>query len=189
MWTKMRGLAVVVILLGGGGEAWASNPCGIFARIEEVSVGPDADQPTWILIKGDFLVVLDSGRQLAPARGHMCFSHETLAGKDKEKCLIEWNDLKGLVAEKGKGKAFVAFGSASSKPFQSNPKIREIAEQARQNPFPHPVQHGLTKLRIPTSPEQADSGDKGNRNPVLVLQEFQARKDQESQTKKDGPSR
>ena len=212
MKTKASWLAVVVILLGHGVAAWASSPCGIYARIEEVRVGPDEDQPTWIVIKGDFLLGLNKGRLLAPARGYMCFSLEKadedrngsfkdrvpFTGKNKEKCLIEWDDLKSLVKEKGKGKAYVAFGSASSERLQRGLKIYETDEKARQNQFPYPVNHGLTKLRIPAPRDrEALPKDQTDRNPVLVLQEFQAKKDQEAQTKKDqesqskkdGPSR
>ena len=190
MRTKASGLAVVVILLGHGVEAWASAPCGIYARIEEVRVGPDENQPQWILIKGDFIVVLDSRRQVSPVRGYICFSLEKavvaqngstrgrvpLTGKNKERCLIEWDDLKSLVEEKGKGKAYVAFGSAFSELFHDFPEIQQTAEQAQASQFPYPVHHGLTKLRIPSSNERDyDSGIKGDRNPVLALHEFQAK--------------
>ena len=105
-----------------------------------------------------------------------------LTGKNKERCLIEWDDLKSLVEEKGKGKAYVAFGSAFSESFQSSPSIRETAEQARQNQFPYPVHHGLTKLRIPAPQEgEAFPRNQGDRNPVMVLQEYQTKKDGASQ--------
>jgi len=192
MRTKARWLAVVVVLLGGGGEAWASSPCGIYARIEEVSVGPHEDQPTWILIQGDFLVAKTSRRNDGPTRGYLCFSLEQadvtlngslenrapLTGKHKERCLIEWGDLQGLVAEKGNGKAYVAFGSVFSEPFQDSPHVWETAEQAEQNPFPYPVHHGLTRLRIP-APQEAERNP-ADRNPVILLQEYQTRQDGES---------
>lgn len=194
MRTKARWLAVVVILLGSGAKAWASWPCGIYARIEEVSFGPNEDQPKWILIKGDFIVVKDSRRHEGPTRGYLCFSLEKsdvapnrsvtkrapLTGKQKERCLIEWDDLKGLVAEKGKGKAYVAFGSAFSElllePLQhSSPHVWETADQAQKNQFPYPIHHGLTRLRIPDRHESFD-GDQRDRNPVTVFQEFQNKK-------------
>lgn len=185
MRNKVSWLAVAVILWSGGGEAWASNPCGIYARIEEVTLEPGADPPTWVLIKGDFLVALDSGRQLAPVRGYICFSSEPLKGKDKDKCLLEWNDLKVLVEQKGAGKAYVAFGSAFSEVFSSYPEIQRTVEQAKQNPFPHPVHHGLTKLRVPNSRDRERTAGDRDRNPAVVLQEFQAKHDQEP-AKKDG---
>jgi hypothetical protein len=188
MRAKLSWLAVAVILLSGVGEAWASGPCGIYARIEEVVLEPDVDSPTWVLIKGDFLVALDSGRQLAPERGYICFSCVPLKGKNKDKCLIEWHDLQGLVEEKGTGKALVAFGSAFSEVFASFPEVQRTAEQAQQNRFPYPVHHGLTKLRVPTSRDRERTAGDRDRNPAVVLLEFQTRKDQEP-AKKDGQSR
>ena len=180
--SKLMWLAIVAILLCGG-EAWASFPCGIYARIEEVSVGPNADQPTWILIKGDFVVALTSRRYVGPERGYICFSRENAdkgrapaTDKRKEKCLIEWGDLKSLVEEKGKGKAYVAFGSVLSEEFDDYPTVRPTAEQAQKNPFPYPIHHGLTRLRVP-NPQEADRGGQGDKNPVRMLQEFRTKTD------------
>lgn len=182
MKTKLMWLSVAVILLSGG-EAWASSPCGIYARIEEVSVGPNADQPTWVLIKGDFVVALTTRRYVGPERGYICFSREmadkgraSATDKHKEKCLIEWGDLKSLVEEKGKGKAYVAFGSVLSEEFVDYPTVWPTADQAQKNPFPYPIHHGLARLRMPSARE-SDRGGQGDRNPVLMLHEFQTKTD------------
>jgi hypothetical protein len=204
MWTKSRWSAAVVIVLRGAVEAWASSPCGIYARIDEVVVGPDKDQPSWALIKGDFLLATTSGRSWGPQRGYVCFSLEKadvdrngavkgrvpLTGRHKERCLIEWDDLRNLVEEKGKGKAFVAFGSAFSESFPYSPYPWETVEKARQNQVPYPLHHGLTKLRIP-APQEGNPAAKGpeEQNPVHVLQEFQARTDRDTPAKKGGASR
>ena len=199
MRTKAKWLAAVVILLCGGSEVGASEPCGIYARIEEISLGPSEDQPTWILIKGDFLDVETNDRQYGtPARGYTCFTLEKgdadqngattsqapATDRYKEKCRMEWDDLKSLVAAKGKGRAYVAFGSAFSEPFRRSPEVRTTAEAAQQHPTPYPIHHGLTRLRIP-KPREAGTVPEGpgGQNPVLVLQEYQSSKDM-----KDGAS-
>lgn len=194
---KVAWLVVVVALFGVGRDAQASSPCGIYARLDKVSVGPDENRPTWVLLEGDFLLVKTNRRQVGPARGFMCFSLEKaelddngfvesrapLSGRQADLCRIEWEDLKGLVKTKGKGKAFVAFGSAFSEPFigfegARGPNVRETAEEAQQNPIPYPLHHGLTVLRSRRLQESDTSGRGAHdRNPVLVLQEYAIEQD------------
>ena len=105
------------------------------------------------------------------------------AGKDKEKALIEYEDMKDLLKENDKGKTFIAFGSAFSE--QLGVSLLDSAEKARLSQSPYPLKHGLTKLRTPSDREPARGT--GEQNPVLVLQEFQAAKDkEEGQKKQDG---
>src|SRR5262249_31909779 len=139
-----------------------------------------------VLIKGDFMVVKTSGRWVGPERGYMCFSLEKatvdpetgqitgrvpLEGKRKEMCLIEWDDLKSIVKEKGKGKGFVAFGSAYSEPYQGfadveQQTVKKTAAEAVENKRPYPLNHGLNVLRT-TRVEEV------KKNPVAVLQEYE----------------
>lgn len=189
MRTNAKWLAAVVIVLAGSAQAWASSPCGIYARIEDVSVEYDAGHPVRAIIKGDFLFFLTSRRLYGPNRGYLCLSLEkaefdssgaykgrvSLTGKAKERCLIEWDDLKNLVDEKGKGKAYVAFGSAQSEAFQFSPDAWETPEKARKNAFPHPLHHGLTRLRVPDAGEARVNDNDEDRNPVILLQKFQTK--------------
>ena len=73
--------------------AAASYPCGIYARIDKVELGPDETKPQWIKIHGDFILVKTSGRLSEPERGFMYFS--LVAGKE-DLCRLEWADLKAL---------------------------------------------------------------------------------------------
>src|SRR5437660_6604043 len=98
------------------GEAPASYPCGIYARIDSVEVGPDRDKPEWVKIRGDFLLVKTSNRvpdHDRPQRGYLYFS---IANGKEELCRAEWADLQKLAAN-GKGAAYVAFGSAHTRAF------------------------------------------------------------------------
>lgn len=194
MKTKTYWLLAIAILLFSGLESRASGPCGIYARIDEVRTGPDEANPTYILIKGDFVVAKDSHRFESPVRGYLCLSLEKtvvdrdggpqrrvpLTGKQKDRCLIEWDDLKNLVEEKGAGKAFVAFGSEFSEVFRSYPEVYGVKERALEDPFPHPVQHGLTKLRAPSSRDRGNRTGNSERNPVVLLLDFQTKKEQEA---------
>src|SRR5215207_4554853 len=60
--------------------AAASYPCGIYARIDKVEVGPDEAKPQWIKVHGDFILVKTSGRLSEPERGIMSFS--LVAGRE-----------------------------------------------------------------------------------------------------------
>src|SRR5204863_229396 len=44
----------------------ASYPCGIYARIDQVELGPSETSPQWIKIHGDFILVKTSGRLSEP---------------------------------------------------------------------------------------------------------------------------
>lgn len=188
MWTKMRWGVVVAILLACAGSARASGPCGIYARIDEVTLGPDAENPRWVLLKGDFLVAMTSRVHIGPDRGFICFAlpaaaEGRTANKNRERALIEYEDMKGLLKEGEKGKTYIAFGSAFSEAL-GYVRILDTAEKAKLEQSMYPVQHGLTKLRAPAGQQPARTG--AEQNPVLVLQEFQTAQDKLEAQKKDG---
>jgi hypothetical protein len=174
--------------------AWASYPCGIYARIDQVEVGPNEDKPEWIKIRGDFLLVKTSNRvpdPNDPQRGFLYFS--IVKGKE-DLCRAEWADLKKLAADR-KGECYVAFGSAHTQAFtdekvlspedrkkllEHDDKIRVHAKgdlDPKDVAVPHPVNHGLTRLRTERAGEsdRASEQDKQqgvNRNPVVLLQAY-----------------
>ena len=177
-------VAFVAALLGLGFDASASDPCGIYARIDEVTVGPDQEKPDWVRIKGDFILVKTSRRQVGPVRGYMLFSipkekDGSTDPKKAELCRIEWADLRELV---GKKKNYVAFGSAHSEIYHQfargdRPDVRGEKE-APANPIPYPINHGLTVLRTDRAEESDALHDRNasdefaDRNPVLKLKKY-----------------
>ena len=188
MWTKMRWGVAVAILLLCAGPAQASGPCGIYARVDEVTLGPDAENPGWVLLKGDFLLATTSRVHIGPARGYVCFALPAAADgraakKNRERALIEYEDMKELLKDGGKGKIYIAFGSAFSEGL-GYVGIEENAEKAKLEQSRYPVQHGLTKLRAPVGQQPTRTG--AEQNPVLVLQEFQIAQDKVDAQKKDG---
>jgi hypothetical protein len=139
------GPAAVVALLLLASAAKASYPCGIYARIDKVEMGPDADKPTWVKVWGDFLLVKTSERLVGPERGYMYFS--LVEGKE-ELCRLEWKDLKVIAGTKNN---YVAFGSAfTERRDDLGPDDRPNVHQADDRgarPIPYPLDHGLSRLR------------------------------------------
>ncbi|HKB06223.1 MAG TPA: hypothetical protein VKD90_28775, partial [Gemmataceae bacterium] len=87
----------------------ASYPCGIYARIDKVELGPTVSNPQWVKIHGDFILVKTSGRLSEPERGFMYFS--LVEGKE-DLCRLEWADLKAVARAGAFDRNVVAFGSA-----------------------------------------------------------------------------
>jgi len=74
---RIIGVTAFLLILGSAEAARASYPCGIYARIDSVEVGPDKDKPEWIKIRGDFLLVKTSNRvpdHNQAQRGYLYFS-------------------------------------------------------------------------------------------------------------------
>jgi hypothetical protein len=157
------GPAAVVALLLLAGAAKASWPCGIYARIDKVEMGPDADRPSWVKVWGDFLLVKTSERLVGPERGYMYFS--LVQGKE-DLCRLEWEDLKEIAGSKNH---YVAFGSAFTERRDDlageddRPNVHPAdAQDAR--PIPYPLDHGLSRLRT--------REDVGQESPVGKLQKY-----------------
>lgn len=159
--------------------AQASWPCGIYARIDKVEVGPDADKPTWVKVWGDFIILKTSGRLEDVERGYMYFS--LVKGKE-DHCRIEWNDLKEIA----KTTQYVAFGSFYSDrldapetgpPPPDGASRPEVYRKADKDPktFPYPLNLGLSRLRTRADSHlfgSADDPEPTRVNPVLLLQRY-----------------
>jgi hypothetical protein len=155
--------AAVAAAVALSGAARASEPCGIFARVDKVEVGADKD---WIKIEGDFCIALDTGRTTKPHSGVLYFS--IVKGKEAI-CHAEWADLETIAQEKDVGKRYVAFGSHFT-----HGLYVAVHEKigADTKPEPYPLNHGLSRLR---STQLGSSDD--SPNPVRMLQKYREQKD------------
>ena len=171
--------AAAALVVTAASVCQASHPCGIYARIDKVEVGPDADAPTWVKVHGDFILIKTSGRLQNVERGYMHFS---IIPKKEAHCRIEWSDLE----EVARTTHYVAFGSVHSerfdrpatgvKPPEGAWRPEVYAEDAKESkPFPYPLNWGLSRLR--TRPDDSlygtgDGDDAVGTNPVLLLQRY-----------------
>jgi len=152
--------------------AAASYPCGIYARIDKVEVGPDETKPQWIKIHGDFILVKTSGRLSEPERGFMVFA--LVEGKE-ELCRLEWADLKALAKPGAFDRNVVAFGSAHAEredklsPDGNRPAVHRGGADATA--IPYPLNQGLSRLRT-SSPEESDRDS--SPNPAVLLKRYLA---------------
>jgi hypothetical protein len=172
-------LVLVCCIVSLNSTVQASFPCGIYARIDKVEVGPDSDKPTWVKVWGDFIVIKTSGRLEEVNRGYMYFS---IVKNKEQHCRIEWSDLQ----EVAKTSHYVALGSVHSERFDrpetgvappsgaSEPTVYGKADKDPK-PFPYPLNWGLSRLRTRADNHlfgTADDADAANANPVLVLQRY-----------------
>jgi hypothetical protein len=154
--------------------AAASYPCGIYARIDKVELGPDEAKPQWIKIHGDFILVKTSGRLSEPERGFMYFS--LVEGKE-DLCRLEWADLKALARPGAFDRNCVAFGSAHTERDDrlareaNSPNVHRSGSGRDGPAIPYPLNQGLSRLRTST-PEESDRD--GSPNPAVLLKNYLA---------------
>jgi hypothetical protein len=154
--------------------AAASYPCGVYARIDKVELGPDETKPQWIKIHGDFILVKTSGRLSEPERGFMYFS--LVKGKE-DLCRLEWADLKAVARPGAFDRNVVAFGSAHAEQNDSlardenSPNVHQGSAGVGAKPIPYPLNQGLSRLR---TTRLAESDREGSPNPAVLLQKYLA---------------
>jgi hypothetical protein len=154
--------------------AAASYPCGIYARIDKVELGPDETKPQWIKIHGDFILVKTSGRMSEPERGFINFS--LVEGKE-DLCRLEWADLKAMARPGAFDRNCVAFGSAHTEREDklardgNSPNVHKGGGRANAVAIPYPLNQGLSRLRTST-PEESDR--EASPNPAVLLKKYLA---------------
>ena len=126
-------LAAVFVLAGT--SVRASDPIGVFAKIDKVVLEPNDASPERIQLWGSFCLADDKDRDsyLAPQKG---FLYYKLPAEKSEAARKEWNDLK---TKAGSGEV-LGFGSR----FSAKAKVRSADEKA-ENPDVYPVAFGLVK--------------------------------------------
>jgi hypothetical protein len=113
----------------------ASDPIGVFARIDKVVLEPNDSSPERIQLWGSFCLADEKDRDsyLAPEKGYLFYK---LPAEKSEAALKEWNDLK---ATAGSGDV-IGFGSRHV----AKAKVR-TANEKPENPDVYPVAFGLVK--------------------------------------------
>jgi hypothetical protein len=129
------GLSLVLVLAAG---ARASDPTGIYARIDKVILEPNDDKPARIQIWGTFaLAKLRSGDDYEqPVKGYLYYS---LAQGKEDMCRKEWADLKKVA---GKDQC-VAFATRYAK----LGTVRK-ADQKPKDPDPYVLGRGVVKVDV-----------------------------------------
>jgi hypothetical protein len=161
-------LAAVVGVLALGGTARASDPVGIYARIDKVVLEPKDDKPERAQVWGVFRFAVKKSNieYSAPVHGYLYYS---LAPGKADDCRREWADMKKVA---GTGQV-IAFTSR----YGEKGTLHKASEKP-DKPEAYPITDGLHKLdnshdmamelrSIPTPDEPADGGNVSDGKVVL----------------------
>jgi hypothetical protein len=134
------GLALIV-----AGHAQASDPNGIYARIDKVVLEPNDAKPERIQIWGTFVFakVRSVDDYEKPVKGYLYYA---LVPDKTDQCRNEWADLKKVAGQD----QCVAFGSRYAK----LGTIRQ-ADQKPKDPDPYVLGRGLVKVNASNPQAQA----------------------------------
>lgn len=143
---------ISLVLVSG---VYASEPSGLYILVEEVELGPTADAPEWIKIRGVFNSEVDVERKdrfndYKPERGWAYF---TLPAQKKDLARAEWRELANLAATTEK--KVVAFGSTMATPFERFARDFVKPEKESARPVPYSVDHGMYLIRDDAPPAVA----------------------------------
>ena len=137
-WTSLAKFPIVLVVALfalAGISAHASDPIGVFAKIDKVVFEPGDSSPERIQLWGSFCVAdpKDRDSYLPPQKGYLFYK---LPAEKSETARKEWNDLK---AAAGSGDV-IGFGSRHA----AHPKVRS-AQDKPENPDVYSVAFGLVK--------------------------------------------
>jgi hypothetical protein len=127
------GLGLVLVLAP---SVRASDPVGIYARIDKVVLEPNAEKPERIQVWGTFALAKEkSGDDYqAPVKGYLYY---TLVQGKEDKCRKEWADLKKVAGTD----QCVGFGGRYAKKGTVRP-----ADQKPKDPDPYALGLGVVKV-------------------------------------------
>lgn len=131
-----RLLVGIAILLGfATATARASDPIGVFALVDKVTIQPTPENPQTIQIWGVFCLAKKETRNEyhPPKRGYLYYA---LPGDKPEAARKEWNDLRQIA---GTG-AIIGFASRY-KPIGTV----HLADAPPKKPLPYPVGFGMVR--------------------------------------------
>ena len=128
------GLGLALLLATG---ARASDPTGIYARIDKVVLEPNDAKPERIQVWGRFALAKEKHGDdyEAPVKGYLYYS---LTKGKEDQCRKEWSDLKKVAGMD----QCVAFGSRYAKNLGT---VRK-AEQSPKDPDAYVVSRGIVKV-------------------------------------------
>jgi hypothetical protein len=132
--SRLLALLLVTALLGGATSAKASDPIGLFARVDKVTFEPSEEKPERVVIEGSFALAdtKKSNRYLEPQQGVLFFK---LPSEKPQVAINEWRDLKSVAGTS----QLVGFGSRH----KSLPTVRK--EKSTQ-PEEYPIGFGVVKV-------------------------------------------
>jgi hypothetical protein len=115
---------------------YASDPVGVYARVDKVVLEPNTDAPQTIQVWGVFALAKpgDPNEYLPPARGYLYFTLPS----DSRAARAEWADLSRVA---GAGQ-IVSFGSR----YELKARLRP-ADQRPSSPDAYSLNFGLTTVR------------------------------------------
>jgi len=130
------GMILVLLICGMAGSLRASDPIGIYAIIDKVSLLPSEQSAQTIQISGVFSLAEGRGEAYSkPQHGYLFF---TVDPEKPDVTRKEWADLKSIA---GSGKA-IGFGSRYPK---KKPTVRKT-DQSAKDPDPYPLGWGIRKI-------------------------------------------
>jgi hypothetical protein len=129
-------LTALLVCVASQTRALASDPIGVYARVDSVVLEPNPDAARTIQVWGVFAMAKtdDPNEYLPPARGYLYFTLPT----DGRSARAEWADL-AQVAGSGQ---IVSFGSR----YELKARLRRVDERPAA-PDPYSLNVGLTKVR------------------------------------------
>jgi hypothetical protein len=132
---KFPVLLLTAVLVLAGTSVHASDPIGVFAKIDKVVLEPNDTSPERIQLWGSFCLADEKDRDsyLAPQKG---FLYYKLPSEKSEAALKEWNDLKAIAGSD----SVIGFGSRHL----PKAKVRGANEKP-ENADAYPVAFGLVK--------------------------------------------
>ena len=118
--------------------AYASDPVGVYARVDRVVLEPNAEHPERIQVWGVFAIAVKTNPNdyQPPVRGYLYYSLPSNASP----ALNEWADLERVAGTK----QIVAFGSRYGSP-RSDVRVRN-ADERPDAPDTYSVNVGVTKV-------------------------------------------
>lgn len=131
--------SALIVALGVGARASASDSVGIYALVDRVTVNESVGTPT-IVIRGKFaLANVESGQYFAGTKGYLHYTVARLSEQKRALALNEWNDLKKLAQTPG---TCVAFASRRSSEYPAGVPLGVVrgAQQAVANPDAYPIE-------------------------------------------------
>jgi hypothetical protein len=134
---KLSSILLAALFVLTGTSVRASDPIGVFTKIDKVVLEPTEGAPERIQLWGAFCLADPKNRDayLPPQKGYLYYK---LPGEKAEAARKEWNDLKAVA---GSGDV-IGFGSRHTTP----PKVRD-AKDKPENPDAYSVAFGLVRTR------------------------------------------